>query len=153
LHLRCKCRCGNEVSAEKVQLAAEEGEFPADVADRLAIIPAEIGDGLEIGCEASQQPHHFHIAVGFAFQLPAGPHTVEIAIEVELEQVTRVVWGTTGFLENGMPETELLQIERPHIDVDEAHRVFLRDVIVERFGEKCELISIVSLKMVHDRSV
>jgi hypothetical protein len=29
----------------------------------------------------------------------------------------------------------------------------LRDVIVERFGEKCELISIVSLNMVHDGSV
>jgi hypothetical protein len=61
--------------------------------------------------------------------------------------------GATRFLENSMPKTELTQIERIDIGIDEPHRVFLRDVIVERFGEKCELISIVSLKMVHDRSV
>ena len=40
---------GDQVTAEKVELAAEEGEFPADVADCLAIVSAEIGDGLAEG--------------------------------------------------------------------------------------------------------
>jgi hypothetical protein len=60
---------------------------------------------------------------------------------------------TTGFLNNGMGETHLSKVKVVDERVGEAHRVFLRDVIVERFGEKCELISIVSLNMVHGGSV
>ena len=33
-----------------------------DLADRTAVVLAEVGDGLEIRLQAARQPHHFHIA-------------------------------------------------------------------------------------------
>ncbi len=64
-------RDGDKVAAEKVQLAAEEGELPADVADCLAIIFAEIGDGLKVWGEPKKEPHRLHVTMGLAFQLAA----------------------------------------------------------------------------------
>jgi hypothetical protein len=116
------------------------------------VLPVLAGQAGKVWSKPSHQPHHFHVAPGFAFQLPAGAHPVEIAIEEELEQINRVVWWASCLLEGGMPEAEFLQIERIDIEADEAHRVFLRDAIVERFGEKGELVSISPLNVVHDGS-
>ena len=71
---------GDQVAAEEIEFAAEEGEFLADPTDGLPIVPAEIGDGFEVGCELLDEPHDFDVAVGFPFQLTAGADVVEIAI-------------------------------------------------------------------------
>jgi len=100
---------GDQVTAEKIELAAEEGELPANVADCLAIVLVEIGDDLEIGRKAPEQPHHLHIAMGFALKHPAGAHPVEVAIEVELEQIGGMVRWASRFMERGMAKAELMQ--------------------------------------------
>ena len=72
--------------------------------------------------------------MGFTFQLPVGVNTIGVAIEKELEQVARIVWWATCFLQNSVPEIELPQFERIHIGIDEADGIIKRDVIVECFG-------------------
>jgi len=140
---------GDQVSAEELKLLAKEGELPADQADGLAVIPSEVCDGLEIGRETFDEPHDFDVAMRFPFQLTAGAYAVEIAIEVELQEITRVIRRSTGILENSMGETHLIQVKGVEECVDKANGAFLRDVIIESFREEGHLIPIETFDMLH----
>ena len=52
---------------------------------RTPLVLAEVGDGLVIGCEPPEQPHHFQIAMALALRPAARLHAIEIAEDVELE--------------------------------------------------------------------
>jgi hypothetical protein len=60
--------------------------------------PSEVGNGLEIGRETFDKPHHFDVAMSFPFQLTAGSDAVEVAIEVELLEIARVIRSSSRFL-------------------------------------------------------
>src|SRR5215470_5920587 len=68
----------------------------ADRPYRRAVVPTEIGNGLEIRRELSRQPHALDIAPRFTLQSPARLHPVEIAVEIELEHCRRAVPGSPG---------------------------------------------------------
>ena len=89
---------GDQIATEKVQLAAEEGELPADLTNGLPVVPSEVGDGLEIGREAFDEPHDLDVTMRFPFQLSAGADAVEVSIEIELEKITRMIRRSSGFL-------------------------------------------------------
>jgi hypothetical protein len=144
---------GHQVAAEEVELMAEEGEFPAHLANGLAVISAKVGDGLKVGCEAFDEPRDLQVAMRFSFQHTAQADPIEVAIKVELQEVGGMVWGTSSFLEDGVPETEVLEIKRIDIGVDEAHWVLLGDEIIECFGEERQLVSGCALNVVHGHSV
>jgi hypothetical protein len=44
----------------------------------------------------------------FSFQLPTGADAIEVAIDIELQEITRIVRRSSGFLENGMGEAHLI---------------------------------------------
>lgn len=50
------------------------------------VVAAEVCNGLEVGGEPAGQPHQLHVALAFAFQSAAGLNTVEVAVEVQLQQ-------------------------------------------------------------------
>src|SRR6516225_10068452 len=68
----------------------------ADRPYRRAVVPTEIGNGLEIRRELSRQPHAFDIAPRFALQSPARLHAVQIAVEIELEHCRRAIPRSPG---------------------------------------------------------
>jgi hypothetical protein len=114
----------------------------------------------EVGSEAFDEPHDLQVAMGFSFQHAAactgqarGADAIEVAIKVELQKIAGMVWGTSSLLEDGVPETELPEIKRVDIGVDEAHGVVLGDEIIECFGEKRQLVSGCALNVTHARSV
>jgi hypothetical protein len=76
---------------EQLQPAAQHHELAADLADRLAVILAEVGDGLEVRCQTPGQPHQLDVTLSFALQTPARLHAIEIAVDVDLEQDRWVV--------------------------------------------------------------
>ncbi len=51
-----------------------------------------------------------------------------------------------------MAKAATRQIERLDVGVDEAHRFFLRDVVIERFREGRELIATKPLNEVHENA-
>ncbi len=59
--------------------------------DGLAIVAAEVGDGLEVGRKLAGQPHQLDVAARLALQPPARLHLVEIAVEIELQQRRRMI--------------------------------------------------------------
>jgi len=52
---------GQEFPAEQLQLAAQQNEFAEHQAEGLAVVAAEIGDGLEVGLQVPQQPNHLDL--------------------------------------------------------------------------------------------
>ena len=65
--------------------------------------------------------------------LSARSDAVEIAIEIELEQIGRIAGWPTGFLWHCPLETEVLQIRCVDECIQEADRMVVCDVFVERF--------------------
>ena len=82
-------------SVDGEQLSAVEAEPPAqqqrtDETQRGTPrdVASKVGDGLEVGLEAAQ-PNDLDVAMGFALQSAARPHPVQIAVDIELQQVAR----------------------------------------------------------------
>jgi hypothetical protein len=82
-------------SVDRQQLAAVEAEPPAQqhkLAEHrfegAAIVASEVRDRLEVRLEATQQPDDLDIALGFPLQPSARSDPVEVAIDVELQQIT-----------------------------------------------------------------
>jgi hypothetical protein len=44
----------------------------ANLADGCAVVFAEIGKRFEVGCEATGQPHQFHIPLRLSLRVPTG---------------------------------------------------------------------------------
>jgi hypothetical protein len=55
------------------------------------VVAPEVGDGLEVGLQDSKKPDHLDVAVGLGFQPPARAHPVQVAVDVELQQVAGIV--------------------------------------------------------------
>src|SRR5437879_8079019 len=66
--------------------AAQHHELTADLADRLAIVLPEVGYGLEVRHQAAGQPNQLDVALALPLQAPARLHTIEVAINVNLQQ-------------------------------------------------------------------
>ena len=60
-----------QLATEQIQLLAEQHELTEHWAEGLAVIAAEISDGLEVGLQVTQQPDDLDIAVGLGFQAAA----------------------------------------------------------------------------------
>ena len=71
---------------EQLELAAQLDEAAAHVADADPVVVPEVGDGLEVRCQATGQPHQLDVALRFALKPAARLDAVEVAVHVELEQ-------------------------------------------------------------------
>ena len=71
--------------------AAQRYKAPEHLAKRPAVVAPEIRDGLEVGPEATQKPDHLEVSVGLHLQAPAGTDAVEVPIDVELQEIARIV--------------------------------------------------------------
>ena len=54
---------------------------------RLAVVAAEISNGSVVRLQMPQQPDHLDVAMGLSFEATAGSHTVQVAVDVKLQQI------------------------------------------------------------------
>ena len=116
---------------EQLQVPAQLHEAAADIADALAVVMTEVGNGLEVGRKSTGQPHQLDVALRLALQPPAGRNAVQVAVDVELEQHRRVVRRPTGRGRLSAGEAQSPQIELFDEGVDRANRIVFGDVVVE----------------------
>jgi hypothetical protein len=95
---------GDRFRTKEVQLLAQRGKGAADLSNGREVILAEVGYGLMIRPELLQQPHHFDIAVRLLLQATTRTQAVEIAVEVELQEITRGIAGSPGHSRDGSVE-------------------------------------------------
>jgi hypothetical protein len=71
---------------EHVEAATQHHELAADIPYCFAIVPSEIGDGLEVWGKLTSQPHEFDVALALALKTPAGLNVIQVAIQIQLQQ-------------------------------------------------------------------
>ena len=82
---------GDQSRREQARVPAQHHEGPTRPNNRHAVVTPEVGDRVEVGTEPSQQPHRLDIAAAFSLQASRRAHLVEIAPNVELQQIPRIV--------------------------------------------------------------
>ena len=70
----------------------------------------EVGNGLEVRLQVSQQPDHLDISMSFDLQPAARANPVEVAVDVKLQQILRGIARTPGQLRRYADDTRRRQI-------------------------------------------
>jgi len=113
------------------------------------VLPVLAGQAREVGGETPEQPYQLEIAAGFLFQLAARADAIEVAVDIQLEEVGRVIGWAPGLLEDGVLEAETCQIKRVGKGIQEADGVVLGDVLIQRLREQGQLVSVGPLDVIH----
>ena len=131
----------HRAARDEPEVAAEQDKAPARRLDADAVIVAEVGDGLEVGCELSRQPHQFDVASRLAFQAAARLHLVEIAVDIELEHRRRMVARPSRRGRAGKAQKRHIQLVDEQ--VDHPDRIIFGHIIVDA-GRQENLLSAVT---------
>ena len=140
---------GHQFGAEEFQAAAEQVEMFEQGFKGGAVVAAEVGDGFEVRSHAAQQPDQFQIAGGFGFQAAAGADAVQVAVEVKLEQVCRMIGWPAGDRRLGVGEAQGLKVQALDVGVDEAGGGIGGDVIVQAGREQLDFGSVGAAQVAH----
>jgi hypothetical protein len=115
-----------QFAPEQVEPLAQQRELAKHRFERGPIVGSEIGDGLEVRLQRPQQPDDLDVAMAFRFQPAARPNSVEIAVDVEFEQIARRVARPARPLRLDPPKACLGEIEPIDKGVDEADGIVSR---------------------------
>src|SRR6266478_3930729 len=121
---------------------AQHDELAAHLANGRAVVLAEVGDGLEVGCELPGQPDHLDVALALSLQPPARRHAVEVTIDVELEHHPRMIARPADIKRLNVDEAKPIEIEPVDKRVDSPHRIVLSHVFVKTRREQRHLLAI-----------
>ena len=130
-------------------MAAQHHELAKHRLEGGAVVAAEVGNGLEIRLEVPEQPDHLDVAVGLGFQAPARANPVEVPINVELEQIGRIVARAPRHLRLHADEPGRTEVEPVDKGLDEPDRIVRPDIIIHRLGQQQELRAVRSSQMRH----
>ncbi len=136
-------------AAHQRLLAAEPHERPAHAHDRLRMILAEVGHRLEGRRRTTGQPHHFDVALRFRRKPAARPHPVQVAVDIELQQIAGRVGRTAELLRDHLREAKLRQIQAVDEGIDHPHRIVAAHRLVERLRKQDHLLARLARLMRH----
>ncbi|KES24287.1 hypothetical protein FG99_11055 [Pseudomonas sp. AAC] len=136
---------GHQCFGEQTELLAQHHELPADTTNGFAVVLAEVGDGLEVRCQASGQLHQIDAALRLTLQPATGLDAIEIAVDVYLQQDGRVVRRAACFGGNHTVKAQAAEIEFIDEHIDYSNRVGVRDVIIQALEQQSALTSMLTL--------
>ena len=113
----------NDRLGEQIELAAQHDEFATDVADRLAIVLAEVGNRLEVRHQPTGQPDQLDVAMCFPLQATARLNPIEVTVDVDLQQHRRMIGGPSDRFRAHALETQPIQIELLDEDLNDLDRI------------------------------
>jgi hypothetical protein len=128
--------------AEQADVATRFDELATDLADRRAVVAAEVGDRLKVGRQTPCQPYQLNVALRLAFESAAGLNPVQIAVDINLQECRGMVGRTPGGFGHHALEAELRQIQLLDEHINHSDRVVLRDVVIQTLRKQSALRSI-----------
>jgi hypothetical protein len=136
---------GHRALRQQLEFAAQNHEATAHVADAIAVVVPEVGDGLEIRCQAASQPHQPHIALALVLQATAGLDAMQVAVDVDLQHHRRVVGRPSRTRRRHPLEAQAGEVQLIDKRVDDAHRVVLTNEVVQTLRQQRHLLSPLAL--------
>jgi hypothetical protein len=136
-------------SRPKVDPPAQQHELAEHRFEGAAIVASEVRDCLEVWLEAAQQPDDLDVAATLALQPPARSNPVQIAVDVELQQIARRIARPPRRFDPREPGAR--KIQPINEGVDEPDRIVDLDVIVNRLRQQQKLVPSESGDVSHTR--
>src|SRR5205823_419683 len=130
--------------AKQFKAAAQHHELTADLADGLAIVLAEVGYGLEVRHQPARQPNQLDVALALPFQPTARLHSVEVAVDVNLQQRRRMIGRPSCRLWLNSAEAQPRQIKLIDQDIDRPDRIVLAQIVIQPLGKQRALTAIIA---------
>jgi hypothetical protein len=127
--------------AQQIELTAQRDELAAYLANGLAVVLAEVGNGLEVGGQMAGQPQHLEVALALALQPSARRHPIEVAVDVKLEHRPRIIARPPDIERLDAHETELVEIETVDEHVNRSHRIVLGHVVIKLCRKQRRLLA------------
>ena len=140
-----------QLAPKQIKPPAQDHEILENLLKRGAIVAPEIGDGLEVRLQAPQQPDDLNVAMTFGLKPTARPHPVQIAIDIQLQQIARRVAGTARRLRRNADESRRRKIQLINKGVDEPHWIVGADIIVHSLRQQQKLRTFESKNVSHVR--
>jgi hypothetical protein len=140
-----------QLAPEQIKPPAQQHELPEHLFERGAIVAPEIGDGLEVRLQASQQPDDFGCCDGIPSPAGGLNAPVQIAIDVELQEIGWRIAGAAYRLRLDTHKPRRREVEFINEGVDEPHRIVGVDIIVHRLRQQQKLRTFESGNMSHAR--
>lgn len=122
---------GHQRFGEQTERLAQHHELPADTTNGVAIVLAEVGDGLEVRCQAPGQPHQLDVALCLTFKAATRLNPVEVTVDIDLQQDGRVIYRAASFGGNHTTEAQSAEIEFINEHIDHSNRIGIHDVIIQ----------------------
>ena len=132
----------HDTTGQDVELAARHHELAAGVLYPWAVVAPDGGDGRDVGGEVAGQPHQLDVAASLTVQAAAGGDSVEVAVEVELQQCRGILSGPARRGRRHTRKTKCRKIEFIHKHIDDANRIVLGPVVVQAMRQKRDLVTI-----------
>jgi len=85
--------------------------------------------------QPTRQPHHFNVASGLTLQPPARLNTIEIAVNVKLQQPGRMIRRPASCLGSNPIEPHSAEIKFVNEGIDRPNRIVLIDPVLQAFGK------------------
>lgn len=133
---------GHAVALQRADPAAEFYELRAGLANGSTIHSHEIRNGLVIRHQPPEQAHYLDIAPSLALQPAAGGDPVEIAIDEQLQQHRRMVFGPPCPGMSRAPEAKFHQIKLVNKQITRPNQVILVDPVLKTVQKRRHLIPI-----------
>src|SRR5213080_1728562 len=130
--------------AEQFKTAAQHHELAANPADGLAIVLAEVGYGLEVRHQAAGQPNQLDVTLALPLQAPARLHTIEVAINVNLQQRRWMIGWPSSRLWLNTAEAQPGQIKLIDKNIDRPHRIILGQIVFQSLGKQRALTAVIA---------
>ena len=107
----------------EVEPPVQQHELAEHRFEGAAVVASEVRDRLEVGLQAAHQPDDLDIALGFPLQPSARSDPVEVAIDVELQQIARRIARPPRSLRFDPREAGARKIEPINEGLDEPNRI------------------------------
>src|SRR5713226_775009 len=111
----------------------------------------ELGDRLVVRCQSSQQPHPRDVSSALRLQPPRGTDLLQIAVEVQLQKIARIVTWSPGLGCFGTLKPQRRHVQPPDKRIDHAADMIFRNHFLQSNWKQASLGSSFSLHKAHEK--
>lgn len=125
---------------EQLQSHAELVELLIYFSNSLLVILAEIGDCTKIASQLTEQPHHLNVALAFACKLARRANLIKVTVDVELEQIARVLARSAGLCWSAADKSQFIHFETVNECIEQTNGGICLHIFVNAVWEEYPLV-------------
>src|SRR5580765_366765 len=113
---------------------------------------SELSNGLVVRRQSSQQPHQLDVAPTLRLQPSRGTDLLEITVQIELQQIPRIVARPSGVGRLGAFKSQIRHVQPIHERIDHPAHMIVRNQFFQTYGKQRALLPPLSLHIPHKKN-